>query len=106
MSSLSSLRCFNHGTREAAARCPTCERFYCRECISEYDGAAICAGCLATKAAPKETKSSDFSIAFDLSRVVGGLLLCWLMLYITGLLLQAVPTTGQKALEPDVEVTE
>jgi hypothetical protein len=39
-------RCFNHGMREAAARCPECGRFYCRECITEHDDRVLCSACL------------------------------------------------------------
>ena len=39
-------RCWIHPAREAAARCPSCERFFCRECVTEHDGRLICADCL------------------------------------------------------------
>ncbi len=39
-------RCWIHPLREAAARCPSCERFFCRECVTEHDGRLICADCL------------------------------------------------------------
>ena len=39
-------RCWIHPPREAAARCPSCARFYCRECVTEHDGRLICADCL------------------------------------------------------------
>lgn len=39
-------RCFHHAAREAAARCPRCQRFFCRECVTEHDGLVICASCL------------------------------------------------------------
>ncbi len=55
MSSLSQSRCFQHVSREAVARCPDCERFYCRECVTEHDGRMICRPCLdgILEAAPK-----------------------------------------------------
>src|SRR2546429_9979935 len=46
-------RCFNHALREAAARCPECGHFYCRECITEHEDRVICANCLAKLAAPR-----------------------------------------------------
>jgi hypothetical protein len=46
MSRLVHQTCFNHATREAAARCPGCSRFYCRECVTEHDDVILCAGCL------------------------------------------------------------
>ncbi len=47
---LSGKRCFNHAGREAAARCPGCRRFYCRECVTEHDGRVLCAECLRRRA--------------------------------------------------------
>src|SRR5580658_7631208 len=29
-------RCFNHDLREAVAQCPSCKRFFCRECVTEH----------------------------------------------------------------------
>ena len=46
MATLAQQRCFLHAAREAAARCPRCERYYCRECITEHEGRIICAACL------------------------------------------------------------
>jgi len=43
---LSEQRCFHHATREAAARCPHCLRYFCRECVTEHEGRVICAQCL------------------------------------------------------------
>lgn len=39
-------RCLIHVEREAAARCGRCARFFCRECVTEHDGAMTCAACL------------------------------------------------------------
>ena len=39
-------RCLIHTEREAAARCGRCERFFCRECVTEHDGRMTCAACL------------------------------------------------------------
>lgn len=46
MPQLTQSRCFQHISREAVARCPECERFYCRECVTEHDGRMICRPCL------------------------------------------------------------
>ena len=40
-------RCFRHDGREAAARCPGCRRYFCRECVTEHDGRLLCAACVA-----------------------------------------------------------
>lgn len=55
-SPLAQARCFIHLHREAAARCPACGRFYCRECVTEHEGRVVCRGCLEAvlqDAAPK-----------------------------------------------------
>jgi hypothetical protein len=44
-------RCARHAEREAAARCPACGRFFCRECITEHDGRVLCSACLSAQAA-------------------------------------------------------
>lgn len=46
MNELDWQRCFNHQDREAAAQCPECERFFCRECVTEHGGRVLCAQCL------------------------------------------------------------
>lgn len=46
VSPLAQSRCFQHVSREAVARCPQCERFYCRECVTEHEGRMICRSCL------------------------------------------------------------
>ena len=46
MSTLTRQRCWIHLEREAAARCPVCTRFYCRECVTEHEGKVVCAACL------------------------------------------------------------
>jgi len=63
-------RCFNHSLREAVARCPECERFFCRECITEHDNRVICAACLAkltSQAAVSRTAFAVVARAFQLA---------------------------------------
>jgi len=42
------LRCFYHDFREAACRCPICQRYFCRECVTEHDDRVLCVECLKT----------------------------------------------------------
>ncbi len=51
-------RCLNHKQREAAARCPECGHFYCRECVAEHEGRVVCANCLTTLAAKSGRKTT------------------------------------------------
>lgn len=39
-------RCQFHPEREAGARCPGCERHFCRECVTEQEGVVYCWPCL------------------------------------------------------------
>ena len=50
---LTGRRCLIHGAREAAARCPGCARFFCRECVTEHEDLALCAECIGSRKAPK-----------------------------------------------------
>ena len=43
---LAARRCLVHPDREAAARCPSCHQYYCRECVVEHDTQFLCAACL------------------------------------------------------------
>lgn len=45
---LAQARCFKHVSREAAAKCPSCGRFFCRECVTEHEGRVVCRECLDT----------------------------------------------------------
>ena len=49
-------RCVRHASREAAARCPGCGEFFCRECIVEHEGKLLCAACLARATAARERR--------------------------------------------------
>ncbi len=53
---LSRQRCVLHVQREAAARCPACSRFYCRECVTEHEGRFLCATCLRARSAAVDPK--------------------------------------------------
>lgn len=50
---LTGRRCRIHGAREAAARCPGCARYFCRECVTEHEDLALCAECISSRTAPK-----------------------------------------------------
>jgi len=86
-------RCLNHFTREAAARCPECGRFFCRECITEHEGKVVCADCLR---AGGESDSGGTSLAGDTARIFMmalGVALVWLFFYYFGRLLLLIPSS-------------
>ncbi len=55
-------QCSIHASRPATARCPSCRRFYCAECVTEHSGRFVCAACLA--AATSERKRARPGLAF------------------------------------------
>jgi hypothetical protein len=89
--SLLNQRCFNHESREAAARCPACQRFYCRECVTEHEGRMMCANCVARLKAPQAGRRSSGALWSIFS--VGGVLLAWLIFYYLGMGLARIPST-------------
>jgi hypothetical protein len=67
---ISSRRCFIHPDREAAARCPDCERYYCRECVTEHEGRVLCSSCL------KKVRRQPLARRFRLA-TIGRLVQCF-----------------------------
>src|SRR6185369_13665880 len=70
-------RCVRHPSREAAARCPSCQEFFCRECVVEHEGKLLCAACLARLVAPKQERSRQWAKARQSLAVLAGLLVLW-----------------------------
>src|SRR5580700_7462209 len=88
-------RCLHHPEREAVARCPECERFFCRECIAEHDDRVICASCLQRLAQPKEEPRRRlrlFSGLLPVGNALLGLLVAWICFYMVGRLLLTLPS--------------
>jgi len=66
MQDLTHQRCHHHQFREAAARCPECGRYFCRECITEHADRVLCASCLGKKIGLDGARSSRFQWFFQL----------------------------------------
>ena len=86
-------RCFNHALREAAARCPECGHFYCRECITEHNERVICATCLAKLAKLPLTQRAGFIGVVRLGQVVIGLVTACLFFYLCGRVLLSIDSS-------------
>jgi hypothetical protein len=80
-------RCFNHATREAAARCPECRRFYCRECVTEHEDRVLCATCLRRRTAAPRRSLRWLADASHVGQALVGVFLAWLFFYWLGLAL-------------------
>jgi hypothetical protein len=91
MVSLAHQRCFNHALREAAARCPACGRFFCRECITEHEGRVLCALCL--KGAENKPFVARMAWVTRILQLAAGILLAWLFFFWFGLALLSLDSS-------------
>jgi hypothetical protein len=93
MQSLAYQRCFNHGEREAAARCPECGQFFCRECITEHEDRVICAACLGKLARIPLMKRKGLIGVRLACQCLLGVIVAWFFFYLVGESLLALPTS-------------
>ena len=92
MSNLTHQRCFNHVGREAAARCPGCTRYFCRECITEHEDRVLCTACLAKiSAADMGQRRRAMRSVTRVIQLGLGLLLAWFFFFAVGETLQRIP---------------
>ncbi|MCP4640681.1 MAG: rhomboid family protein [bacterium] len=86
-------RCFNHVAREAVAQCPECSRFFCRECITDHEGRAVCASCLATIAADDAPRRKRLTGLLRIVAVAANVVLLWVLFFMLGRGLLALPSS-------------
>ncbi|HEU5395730.1 MAG TPA: rhomboid family protein [Verrucomicrobiae bacterium] len=97
MPSLAHQRCSNHAAREAVARCPECQGFFCRECITEHDDRVLCAACLAKLT--RRPLAQRFALV-QLLRLVQcgiGFLFVWYFFFLVGEELLKLPDSFHQA---------
>jgi len=92
MSHLFQQRCFNHALREAAAQCPGCGRFFCRECITEHEAKLLCAECVRRRTQRTAQRRSWWVACRRAWAALGGVVVAWLFFYLLGQVLLAVPS--------------
>jgi hypothetical protein len=91
MSTLIRQTCFVHRQREAAARCPECARFFCRECVTEHEGRVLCVGCLARVNERAGESRLRLGWLWRAGQVTAALFLAWIFFYWLGGLLLRIP---------------
>lgn len=85
-------RCYRHHQREAVARCLSCERFFCRECVTEHRGRLLCSGCL-TKATDASSRADGKgALVLRILQFAGGGVVIWFVFYLLGYLLLSIPS--------------
>jgi hypothetical protein len=78
-------------------RCPSCHRFFCRECATEHEGRLLCTQCLAKitaamTAGNRRTGARKFiGLAGWVAAALSGFLFAWLMFYYLGAALARTP---------------
>ena len=85
-------RCFNHLLREAVARCPQCQRYFCRECVTEHEDKVLCAACLRADADTDRSDRSRFIRVVHMMHFLLGATLIWVFFYYLGQILLSLPT--------------
>ena len=93
MDDLARQLCINHATREAAARCPECARFFCRECVVEHDDRVLCASCLKRLSRNAQGAGSRLSFFLRTGQLLFGFLILWLFFYCLGRALLSLPSS-------------
>lgn len=90
---LQQARCFQHVSREAAACCPSCRRFFCRECVTEHEGRVMCRSCLeALLNPPEKTRPAWLRSLLDLGLSVVGFLVATYVFFLVGRILLRIPS--------------
>ena len=92
MAALAEQRCFNHAARQAAVRCPSCTRFYCRECVTEHHERLLCAVCLrAATGVTYDTSGGRRSALLLPLQCAAAFMVLWCLFFLMGRMLVALP---------------
>jgi hypothetical protein len=89
---LGAQRCHNHRSREAAARCPQCGRFFCRECVTEHEDRVLCSGCLTRAARAGRGLGAPLMWLAAAGQYALGTLILWAAFYQLGCWLLSLPS--------------
>jgi hypothetical protein len=92
MEDISHQRCFNHLLREAVARCPQCQRYFCRECVTEHEDKVLCAACLRADAGLNRSDRSQLGGLMRMMHFLLGATLLWVFFYYLGQILLSLPS--------------
>lgn len=91
MQDISLKRCRNHQFREAVARCPECEGYFCRECVTEHEDRVLCASCLKKIHQSADRRMFHFNAVRKMLQFVIGGTVIWIFFFYLGQLLISFP---------------
>jgi hypothetical protein len=92
MPDITQQRCRNHVKREAVACCPSCGRYFCRECITEHEDKVLCAACLRNLVDPARQQTRHFQGLIRSGQLLLGILILYITFYYVAEILLAIPT--------------
>lgn len=93
MQELARRRCYYHSGREAAARCPECGEYFCRECVTEHEDRVLCTRCLQQMLTAAPASHRAWGGLLRLLGCVVSVTFLWLVFYGIGQMLLALPGT-------------
>ena len=82
------------------SRCPSCKRFYCRECVTEHDGRLLCVQCLSAGTGVQARPAGTRWLLWAAGAVMG-IVMAFLIFYTTGYVLQQVPPAWSGRVESE-----
>jgi len=91
---LRSIRCANHKRREAAVKCLTCNKYFCRECITEYQKKMLCTDCLEKLSQKRKKRNLNIHFASGLTLFMFFMVsffIAWLFFFWSGQILASIP---------------
>jgi hypothetical protein len=91
MRDLAQQRCFNHALREAAARCPECKQFFCRECVTEHDDRVLCTPCLKKLTTSGSQRTRTFARMMRFVQCAVGVIVAWFFFSVIADILVQLP---------------
>jgi hypothetical protein len=89
---ISRAACHNHPQREAAAKCTSCGRHFCRECVTALDRRMLCAGCHRSKTEVKQKPRRDWFLVSVACQALLGFIALFFSAYFLGRTLLAIPS--------------
>lgn len=83
--------CQLHPARAAAALCPRCRRFFCRECVTEHADLLLCKSCIERAGETAARRRRLIEWPMRIGSLAAGLLIVYVIFYFAGQILAWIP---------------